>query len=212
MPDEPLPSWDSAPTRYPDPGTHPETPILASPAPQGDAIYVPVNIRHIDRATNVDSTVTTMVYRVDTATAAWTLVPLSLDGATQRVNREINSLEVSEDGKEIMVSMTRRADHSDYDGAAACHDETLEWISIDRSPNPRHAPGEVLRRVFVPQGASCGGWVEAGGTVAPNRATTGQPQMSAAPSSVTPSRADNWAERPLSRGAREAQRRRGRPR
>jgi hypothetical protein len=52
-----------------------------------------------------------MVYRVDTATKTWSLVPLDGTGATTRPNREINSLEISEDGKELMISTTRRASY-----------------------------------------------------------------------------------------------------
>jgi hypothetical protein len=209
----PLGAWDSAPTTVSSQGLTSPVPLLATVAPQGDAVYVPVSIRHRafgygDLAycpsdtedygntptvhgqcrpvtTNIDSAVTAMVYRVDTATKTWTLIPLDAQGATSRVNREINSLEISEDGKEMMVSMTRRASYADFSGPSACHDETLEWISIDQSPNPTYTPGTVILRVPVPQGAACGGWVEAGGTVSPARigAAPTIPAPSAAPTS-----------------------------
>ena len=199
----PVGAWNSAPTTTPEGGEPKDTPVLGSVAPQGDAVFLPVNIRRLDvewsdlfvggcnshdtdpqyaeytvrrcalKTVDLDSAVSAMVYRVDTATKQWTPIPLLPDGSTARASREINSLEVSEDGKEIMISTTQRANHSDYDGASACHDETLEWISIDRSSTPRYPPGTVIRRVPVPQGTSCGGWVEAGGTVSPSRLPNG---------------------------------------
>jgi subtilisin family serine protease len=211
-------SWDSSPETSPTYGLVNETPIIATPAPQGDAVYVPVSVRHISRqyssldqlcnladtsgqdqrigsggltvrrcalrTVDVDSAVRAEVYRIDVKAGGWT--PLILDdltGATELEGREINSLEVSEDGKEIMISTTRRVAHSEDDLALACHDETLEWISIDRSATPTHAPGHVNLRIPVPQGAACGGWVEAGGTVSPSRGVADPARFTAPPSS-----------------------------
>ena len=121
------------------------------------------------RIVDVDTAVRALIYRIDVATRAWTAVPLTDIGGTTLEAREINSLEISEDGKEMMVSTTRRARHSTFELVEACHEETLEWISIDRSTAPKHPPGHVIKRVFLPQGAACGGWVEAGGTLSPSR-------------------------------------------
>jgi hypothetical protein len=207
----PAGAWDSAPENVPPLGTRNETPILASPAPQGNAIYVPVNVRHISiqwsalaegcnqidtdsafRAQNsaytvirrcafktvdMDSAVRAMVYRIDTATKVWTAIPLTAGGQTALQNREINSLEVSEDGREIMISSTRRAAYGEFDLDLACHDEQLVWISIDQGATPHFPPGTPIKTVDVPQGAACGGWVEAGGTVSPTRIPTQGPTM-----------------------------------
>ena len=193
-------AWDAAPSTVSPPGETARTPILGSVAPQGDAVFVPVSIRHMDiqrgeffvggcnafdadsvyyngfvrrkcsvETVNIDSAVSAMVYRVDTTTKQWMLIPLDPSGSTTLTNREINSLAVSEDGREIMISTTRRASYADFDLARSCHDETLEWISIDRSSAPQYRPGTVIKRVSLPQGAACGGWVEAGGTVSPSR-------------------------------------------
>ena len=211
-------AWDSAPSTVPPAGETNPTPILGSVAPQGDAVFVPVSIRHLDvqrtdffevgrcsafdadttyrfyvvrkcssPIVDTDSATSAMVYRVDTATKQWTVIPLDQYGSTTLANREINSLEVSEDGKEIMISTSQRASHIDLSGASACHDETLEWISIDRSAIPKYSPGKVIKRVSLPQGASCGGMVEAGGTVSPSRTGLGNPGT-LAPSSSRPRR------------------------
>jgi subtilisin family serine protease len=117
-----------------------------------------------------DSAASAFVYRINVATGVWSKVKMNATGDTVRANREINSLSVSEDGKEMMLSLTRRASHGEFSfDSQWCHDETLEWVSLDQSPSATYTEGSVIKTVAVPQGASCGGWVEGGGTVSPNR-------------------------------------------
>lgn len=119
----------------------------------------------------VDSSLRAFVYRIDTLTGQWRQIPLDDAGNTTREGREINSLSISEDGKQMMLSMTRRVNFSSWlVDDAACHDETLEWIALDSIPGTNKGAGAVLKVVNLPQGKSCGGWVEAGGTVSPFRA------------------------------------------
>ena len=213
LPGGPSWAWDSAPETLPQPDFPNETPVLATPAPQGDAVYVPVNIRHrsigwVDfqlcdpgdigllndyvvrrctvKSVDVDSSVRAFVYRIDTTTGVWTTIPLRPGNVRQLDGTEINSLEVSEDGKEIMISASQRITRTDSTGwHNFCHG-TLEWISVDNSATPKVAPGTVLRTVILPPNASCGGLVEAGGTISPTRIGNGGPQLMPAMTRAAP--------------------------
>jgi hypothetical protein len=199
-------SWDS------------EKPVLAVPSPQGDVVYVPVNIRHIYYATtsptvgcstadtsqatrdsypfeivvrrcglqiDVDTAVRAMVYRIDTLTATWTPIALTASGDTTLEHREINSVEVSEDGKELIMSSNQRAKHFTYD-INECQKDSHDWISVDTSTAASFPAGTHIRTVFLPAGSSCGGSVEAGATVAPDRIGTRTMQLKAAPEPTKP--------------------------
>ena len=115
-----------------------------------------------------DSAKRAFVYRINVATGIWSMVRLNALGETSRANREINSLSVSEDGKEMMLSMTRRASTGEFSFQSQfCHDETLEWISLDTTSTAQYPEGTQIKVVSLPQGRSCGGWVEGGATVSP---------------------------------------------
>ena len=117
-----------------------------------------------------DSAAGAFVYRINVATGAWSKVKMNALGDTVRVNREINSLSVSEDGKEMMLSLTRRVSNGEFSFQSQfCHDETLEWISLDTTSTAQYPEGTQIKVVSVPQGTACGGWVEGGATVSPNR-------------------------------------------
>jgi hypothetical protein len=205
--------WDSGPQTSAPSGILNQTPVLAVPAPQGDAIYVPVSIsRKIygaetgllcdqgdvalkndyivrtcgARTVQTDSALRAFVYRIDTATGVWATIPLRPGNVHELANSQINSLEVSEDGKEIMLSVSQRVTVTDSTGTHVnCHG-TLEWISVDNSATPKLAPGTVIRSVIVPPAASCGGLVEAGGTISPTRIANHGPQLMPATTRVAP--------------------------
>ena len=129
------------------------------------------SIMHCANPTTLsDSAERAYVYRINVATREWSLVKLDASGATARLGREINSLSVSEDGKEMMLSLTRRVSEGAFSFQSQfCHDETLEWISLDTASTAQYREGTPIKVVSLPQGASCGGWVEGGATVSPNR-------------------------------------------
>ena len=129
------------------------------------------------------------MYRINVATHEWKMIPLLSSGDSIMNGREINSLSISEDGTQMMLSTTRRVNLTSWIvDDSFCHDEKLEWISIDGASGA--SPGTSLKVVDLPQGKACAGWVEAGGTVSPfvgKRSASGLASMGRSISAAAPS-------------------------